>query len=298
MSVDPTNKPAFPAKPAPMGINAGAVAIESDRAIAEAQGRLALAKRFPRDEVRARAKIMESCSRISLADGATYKYSRGGKPVSGPSIRLAEELARCWGNISYGMYELSRGDGYSEMEVYARDDESNTETKQRFTVRHIRDRADGGAVLSTERDVYEIAANMASRRMRARILALIPADIKKDAVDKCRETMAGNADEPLQDRINKAVAFFAKHGISIERLEAYAGCAVTQMTAEHLVDLREILSSVKDGEAKMADFFPSQGIDGDKPKPGDRMRGIVNAKREEQAASEPAPAGDEGDAPI
>ena len=37
-------------------INQGTVAVESSRAIAEAQGKLIIAKRFPRDEVQAYAK--------------------------------------------------------------------------------------------------------------------------------------------------------------------------------------------------------------------------------------------------
>mgnify|MGYP003458626048 CR=1 FL=1 len=39
-------------------INQGTVAIEASRAIAEAQGKLVIAKRFPRDEVEAYAKAM------------------------------------------------------------------------------------------------------------------------------------------------------------------------------------------------------------------------------------------------
>ena len=39
-------------------INQGTVAIEASRAIAEAQGKLVIAKRFPRNEVDAYAKAM------------------------------------------------------------------------------------------------------------------------------------------------------------------------------------------------------------------------------------------------
>src|ERR1700677_4288367 len=42
-------------------LNEGAVAIESERAIAEAQGKLILAKRFPRDEGMAFDRVMEAC---------------------------------------------------------------------------------------------------------------------------------------------------------------------------------------------------------------------------------------------
>ena len=46
-------------------INQGTVAIEASRAIAEAQGKLVIAKRFPRNEVAAYAKAMDKGTFIS-----------------------------------------------------------------------------------------------------------------------------------------------------------------------------------------------------------------------------------------
>lgn len=48
-------------------INQGTVAIESSRAVAEAQGKLIIAKRFPRNETDAFAKAMQACQRIEFA---------------------------------------------------------------------------------------------------------------------------------------------------------------------------------------------------------------------------------------
>ena len=88
----------------PMGdINQGTVAIEASRAIAEAQGKLVIAKRFPRDEVASFAKAMQACQRKGMAEKAFYAYPRSGQTIKGPTIRFAEELARCWGNIDYGI---------------------------------------------------------------------------------------------------------------------------------------------------------------------------------------------------
>ena len=44
-------------------INQGTVAIESSRAVAEAQGKLLIAKKFPRNETEAFAKAIQSCQR-------------------------------------------------------------------------------------------------------------------------------------------------------------------------------------------------------------------------------------------
>ena len=89
-------------------INQGTVAIEASRAIAEAQGKLVIAKRFPRNEIQAFANMKKACQRTGLANKAFYSYPRGGETVSGPTIRLAEELARCWGNIDFASKSFRR----------------------------------------------------------------------------------------------------------------------------------------------------------------------------------------------
>ena len=53
-------------------INQGTVAIEASRAIAEAQGKLVIAKRFPRNEVEAYAKAMEKGFTCLLSCGPDY----------------------------------------------------------------------------------------------------------------------------------------------------------------------------------------------------------------------------------
>ena len=119
-------------------INQGTVAIEASRAIAEAQGKLVIAKRFPRNEIQAFANMKKACQRTGLANKAFYSYPRGGETVSGPTIRLAEELARCWGNIDFGIKELSQDNGKSEMQAYAWDLETNTMSVQNFTNPHAK----------------------------------------------------------------------------------------------------------------------------------------------------------------
>lgn len=239
----------------PGHVNAGTVAIEAERAIAEAQGKLVIAKRFPRDQALAYQRVMEACSRPGLADEAMYAYKRSGATVTGPSIRLAEELARCWGNIDYGIRELSRKPGESEMEAYAWDLETNTVTSQKFTVKHVRDTREGRYDLTDERDIYEIGANMGARRLRARLLAILPPDLVESAVARCRATLAGNVEVPLADRVRAVVDAFSALGVSAQLLERYLRKPLAEVLPEELGDLRAIYKAVKDGTAKASDFF-------------------------------------------
>ena len=236
-------------------VHAGAVEIESSRAVAEAQGALVIAKKFPRDPAQAYADVIAACSRKGLADEAIYSYPRQGQTVSGPSIRLAEVMAQAWGNIDYGIRELSRSEDASEMEAYCWDKESNVRSCQQFTVRHRVDTRQGGRATRDEREIYELTANMGARRLRARILAILPPDLVDAAMHTCEETMAGNSEEPLQDRINNLVSAFARFGVSLEHIEARLGHPVTQTLPDELADLRKVYTSLKDNMSSPSDWF-------------------------------------------
>lgn len=237
------------------GINVGAVTIESSRAVAEAQGKLIIAKNFPRDEHLAYAKAIQACQRRSLAEKAMYSYPRSGSTISGPSIRLAEELARCWGNIDFGIKELSQKDGESEMQAYCWDMETNTMSSQSFVVAHVRDTKKGQVRLTEQRDIYENNANMAGRRLRARILAVLPPDLVEAAVAECKKTLAGNNDIPISDRINKMVVAFGKFGIKIEAIEKRLDRKIDTMTNEDISEYIGIYNSLKDGNSSVSDWF-------------------------------------------
>jgi hypothetical protein len=233
----------------------GAVAIESERAIAEAQGKIVIAKRFPRNEYLAFEKAMDACKQPALARAAFYSFKRGGETVAGETIRLAEELARCWGNIEYGMRELSNRDGATEMEAFAWDVETGAKSVQQFTVRWIRDTRDGPKPLTDQRDIYEIAANMGARRLRERILSVLPVSLKERAVQQCRQTLAGDATESMAERIQRVVATFGKLGVTTKLLEDHLGHTLDKCVPEELADLHGIYTAIKDGQAKVSDWF-------------------------------------------
>lgn len=236
-------------------INQGTVAVESSRAIAEAQGKLVIAKRFPRDEVQAYAKAIQACQRPKMASTAFYSYPRGGQTVSGASIRFAEELARCWGNIDYGIKELSRDGGKSEMSAYAWDMETNTISIQNFTNPHQRESGGRMVKLTSDRDIYEINANMAARRLRARILAVLPNWFVDDCIAECKKTLAGNNESPLIDRVRKLVVSFEKYAVTKEMIEKRLGHTIETTTQDEYIELVGIGNSLKDKQSTVADWF-------------------------------------------
>jgi hypothetical protein len=244
-------------------INQGTVAIEASRAIAEAQGKLVIAKRFPRDEVQAYNRVAQACQRKGIAEKAFYSYNRGGGTVSGPTIRFAEGLARCWGNIDYGIKELSQDEGKSEMQAYAWDLETNAQSVQNFTNPHIREVGGKAKILTSQRDIYEINANMGARRLRSRILAILPTDLVDMAINECKKTLAGNNDEPLIDRVKKMVVAFGKIGVTQEQIENRLGRKVDTMTVDDFTDYIGIYNAIKQGESKIAEWFEAEKVASD-----------------------------------
>jgi hypothetical protein len=283
----------------PAHVNAGTVAIEQERAIAEAQGALVLAKKFPRDEAKAYSAVIEACRRKAFAQTATYAYPRAGQTISGPSIRLAEELARAWGNINFGIRELSRRDGESEMEAYAWDLETNTRSSQQFAVRHVLDTRAGRKILKDERDIYELTANQGGRRLRSRILAIIPPDLVEAALAECRQTLAGDNTEPLIDRIRRMVRAFDKLGVPVELLARRLGHSVDETTVEELLELGQIHNSMRDGMTSASQWFAVQQREEAADEMTERLKAKPPAGKEQDAptADDPAatdPAIDEG----
>lgn len=236
------------------GMNVGSVAIEQQRAVAEAQGKMALAKKFPRDENAAYAKLMDACKLPALANVAFYTVPRGGQKVTGPSIRLAEEIARVYGNFDYGHRELSRDDKKSEVEVYAWDMENNNFSRRQLTVMHVLDTRDGPRKLRDQKDVDDKIANVASKQLRGRILALMPKWMVEAAIEECRKTLTGNNDVPIADRVRKMTQAFAKYGVTPKHLDGFLGHSLDEVTSEEIADLQGVFNAIRDG-GKISDYF-------------------------------------------
>lgn len=221
-------------------------AMATTRQAQEVQAAMVVAKKFPRNPTESMNRILDSCTRRTLAESAMYSYPRGGQEVTGPSIRLAECLAQNWGNIDFGYIELEQKNGESQVMAYAWDLETNTRQSKVFNVPHRRDTKKGSITLTDSRDIYELVANQAARRVRSCILAIIPGDVIEAAVKQCELTLTGGK-IPLPDRIRDMVEKFAELEISAEQLSGFIGKNVDAFTAQDVVRLAKIYRSIKDG---------------------------------------------------
>lgn len=230
------------------------------RELAETQTKYLMAQRFPRDVVANMDKILNAFTRPTLAEKAAYQFARGGTDITGPSIRAAEAIAQQWGNLEQGFRELARGidahDGvpYSEVEAFCVDLEARTSKRLQFIVRHWRDTKQGGYKLKDERDIYELVANQAQRRVRACILSTIPGDVTEAAMHQADVTLRTKADTS-PEAMQKMVAAFDAFGVTQGQIEKRIQRRLDAIQPAQVVSLKRIYASLRDDMSVPADWF-------------------------------------------
>lgn len=266
---------------------ASAVAL-AQREVTEVQSALIIARQYPRDQKKAVDNIINACTRVTLAEQSIYQYVRGGTDVTGPTIRLAEECARSWGNMISGVAELTRGAGMSECMAYAWDLESGYRDEKRFQVRHWRDKRDGGGyALKDERDIYEHVANQGARRKRACILAVIPGDVIEAAIRQCEVTLKTKV-EITPELIEKMLAKFVVLGVTKKMIEKRIQRRVDTITPALMLNLGKIYNSLDDGMSKPVDWFEISPEEAPKTSL-DELTGNGKKEPEEMPESKTAP---------
>ena len=230
------------------------VATDQARAVAEVQAALMIARMNPRDPVKAMDRILNACARPMLANAATYAYSRGGSDITGPSIRLAEAIAQGWGNIQYGIREISQSGGVSTVAAYAWDVETNTRREVVFQVQHKRETKKGSYTLKDGRDIYELVANQGARRVRACILGVIPGDVVEAALAQCAVTQKANVDMTAEG-LQNLVECFARFGVSKAQIEKRIQRRIDAIQPAQVISLRNIWKSIRDGMSSPEEWF-------------------------------------------
>jgi hypothetical protein len=243
---------------APTRAASQATMVEQSRAVAEVQAAVIAAMKSPRDAQAAMREMREVCRIPALADRAFFRFNRGGQ-VSGETVHLARELARIWGNITFGLVELSRDEkgGHSEMMAFAWDLQTNARAQTTFIVPHVRDTKGGAKALTDVRDIYENNANMGARRLREQIFAVLPVWFREEAAQLCQQTLEDGGGKPLVQRIADCEAAFAGIGITRAQMEKRQGRAATAWTAQDVAALGVVFQSIRRGEVAAADEFPA-----------------------------------------
>ncbi|MCC6812258.1 MAG: hypothetical protein IT381_32855 [Deltaproteobacteria bacterium] len=261
--------------------NGGAmVDIGQAREVADVQAAMLIAQRFPRDQIAAMDRILMAFTRPTLAETALYEYGRGGSDVSGLSIRAAEAMAQQWGHIHMGVEEVDRRGGASTVRAWCFDAQTGTRDSKVFQVKHWRDTKKGGYQITDERDIYELIANMAARRKRACILAVIPGDVQ-EAVKRQIETTLKAKIEITPELLKSLEEKFAAFGVTVSMIEKRIQRRMEAITPGLVMQLGKIYNSLKDGMSTPAEWFeaePPSPASGPPPSKGDGIKDALRAK--------------------
>jgi hypothetical protein len=233
--------------------------IEGNRVAAEVYAAILVAQQVPRDLEEVQREMEQLCRMPAMARKAIYKVPKGGKTATGPTIHLMKELARIWGNTQWGMAELSRSAGKSELLAYAWDAQKNSRSSRIVVVEHKRDKSETGP-----EDITDMAAIMtnntsiASRHLRETIATILPLWFVDRAVELCMATMTGGGTVPMPQKIRNAVVRFEEElKVRKERLVARLGGRPTsEWDALDLAELLDAYSRVKSGAVPVDVEFP------------------------------------------
>lgn len=256
----PTTSGPMPTGAFSMGAGGGGVPAERadsiSREIATIQGKIATAKYFPRDLVKTQQKVQAECERRTMAEMAEYAFPRGDGVVVGATVSLIRMIARNMGNVEYGWKVIHEGEGYSDVEARVWDMENNVGDSRTFRVLHVRETRNGNRKLTSPRDIYEIVANMAARRVRSLLSEIIPAYIIEDARETCKETLARDEKSMTREQKIEALAkAFRSAAVTVEMVEKRLGHKMVECSLEEINDLRTIYASLREKATYRGDWF-------------------------------------------
>lgn len=281
----------------PVGYQGGNQSLAVSIAKAEVDQQITTAHAYPRSVDMAVKNILTLATLDEeTAAECVYALPRGGKPIKGPSIRLAEIIQSQWGNNRVGtrVVHVDRIEKYIEAEGVFHDLETNAATTARVR-RRISDKR--GQLLTD--DMIIVTGNAAaSIAKRNAILGGVPKAVWRKAYATVEKVIAGDV-KTLVDRRAEAMKAFAAFGVTPERIfVALEIHGLDDITLDHMPTLIGMHSALKSGEATVEEMFPIAKPAGEKPKDlGSRLDRLAGEEAEapSKQKSEPeSPAGSDG----
>ncbi len=244
---------------------------------------VATAHQFPRSikQFMADARDMVTLD-LETAEGCYYRLERKGKNgevkvIEGPSVRLLEIAASCYGNIRYGSRVIAIEEAFVVTQGVAHDLQKNvfssSETRRRITTSNGRRYGD---------DMIGVTANAAcSIAKRNALNGIVPRVYINQLCDLAMETSRGTT-KTLTERRARAVGYFVeKLGVKVDKVLAKLGRAgIEEVTLEDLDRLNGLKTAIKEGDTNVDEEFNPKPDAPDSPKPS--LSEILGKKKDEE----------------
>ena len=245
---------------------------------ARVQAAYIMAIKRPRDEEKARNKIIAACKRAAFAEKVEYKKPVGkdedGNPkyVTGPSIRFIETALREWGNIFVDTHVVYEDENIKRVKVICTDLETNAQFSRDISITKTVERHNSYGrevvgtrtntqnktvyiVKATEDEISNNEARVVSKAIRNEGGRLIPSEITDEAIETARATMAERDRQNKEESIKRIIAAFEEIKVPGSELKKYLGHELETITPEELADLRGIYREIKEGDASWKDYI-------------------------------------------
>lgn len=219
----------------------------------EVEMQLDAAHRYPRS-VR---KFLSDAVTLATLDEETaascmFTYKRGGKAITGPSIRCAEICISAWGNSHVG----ARVVAIEDKDIVAQGGAWDLEKNVKCTM-EVRRRITGRDGERYSDDMIAVTGNAAaSIALRNAIFKIVPRAYVQRVYDAARKAAVGQA-STLSDKRAKVMDRLTKMGASTDRVLAAVGKAsVDDLGVDDIEALIGLGSAIKNGDQKLDDVFP------------------------------------------
>jgi hypothetical protein len=213
---------------------------------------VATAKRFPRNITNVLKNILEYAQMDKeTAENCFYALKRDGKVIRGASIRLAELIASCYGNIRTTA-RIINNDGKT---VTAQGICWDLQNNVAYSVEVIRKITNKEGKTFSE-DMQVITSNAACAiAMRNAIFKCVPNAITGNVQQEIKKVMMGEEKDFTTIRKN-AVQYFEKQGVSLKSiLTLFEKRTIEELTTDDVFDLRGIATGIKEGDTTIEQVF-------------------------------------------
>jgi hypothetical protein len=217
---------------------------------------ISTAKRYPRSIKNFKQQAMEMATLDEDTAGSMYyTVPRAGKKITGPSIRMAEVVGSCFGNLRYGARVVEVGDKFLAAQGACHDLEKNIAINY-----EVRRRITNSKGERFSEDMIQTTGNAAcSIALREAIFRVVPRSLFMAIYEAARATSLGKA-QSMSERRQNALEWYRRHGATEKEVFAFLGRnGIDEMDTEDCLTLRGLMNAIKDGEITIEEALKPPG---------------------------------------
>lgn len=208
------------------------------------------ARKHPRVLSAVLAELEQVCTlNQRTAEACLYSLPRGGKKITGPSVRFAELVAYAWGSIRVSSTIVAVEDNAVVVNGVAHDLQTNRVIE--VQIRRLVQKKKNAAAADDD-DKQLAVSSGTSIAVRNAILRLVPRALLEQALDAAKRAATGKG--TIEQRRADAVRAFASVGVDeAGMLTAIGRAGIEDVSIDDLVYLRGLLTAIKEGTIRPED---------------------------------------------